>query len=480
MPSKPERLREYRSKRSFEGNPEPSGEGAAPGGEQARFVVQEHHATRLHWDLRLERDGVLASWALPRGFPADPEQNRLAVHTEDHPLEYIDFHGQIPEGNYGAGKMTIWDRGTYETEKWEERKVVVRFHGDRVQGRYALFQTRGKDWMIHRMDPPDPEREPMPEAIEPMKATLATLPADDEAWGYEIKWDGVRAIAYCEPGHLRLESRTLREITPQYPELGPLLLELEGVPVVLDGELVAFGEDGRPSFQRLQRRIHLGSAAEVKRRMREVPVTYVIFDLLYRDGRSLLELPYEERRAELEHLELNGAAWQTPAYHRGDGAALLAASKAQGLEGIVAKRLRSPYRPGRRSRDWLKVKNVRSQELVIGGWQPGKGRRSGELGALLVGYYDGEGLRYAGKVGTGFGDADLKLLRERLEPLAAKRSPFSGGRPPKEAVFVEPELVAEIEFNEWTKAATLRHPSYKGLRADKPATDVVREQPEAG
>jgi bifunctional non-homologous end joining protein LigD len=250
--------------------------------------------------------------------------------------------------------------------------------------------------------------------------------------------------------------------------------------VVLDGELVAFGEDGRPSFQRLQRRIHLGSAAEVKRRMQEVPVTYVIFDLLYRDGRSLLELPYEERRAELEQLGLNGDAWQTPAYHRGDGAALLAASKAQGLEGIVAKRLRSPYRPGRRSRDWLKVKNVRSQELVIGGWQPGKGRRSGELGALLVGYYDGDELRYAGKVGTGFGDADLKLLRGRLEPLAAKQSPFSGGRPPKEAVFVEPELVAEIEFNEWTNAGTLRHPSYKGLRADKPATDVVREQPEAG
>lgn len=471
------RLGEYRAKRSFEATPEPADDDDAAAADASRFVVQEHHATRLHWDLRLERDGVLASWALPRGFPASPEQNRLAVQTEDHPLSYIDFEGQIPEGNYGAGKMTIWDSGVYEVEKWEERKLVVRFHGARVQGRFALFQTRGKDWLIHRMDPPAPDREPMPESIEPMKATLAKLPVDDAGWAYEIKWDGVRAVAYCEPGRLRLESRTLREITPQYPEIGAILLELEGKPVVLDGELVAFDEDGRPSFQRLQRRIHLSSAAEVRRRMAEVPVTYVIFDLLHADGRSLLELPYLERRAELEALGLNGASWQTPAYHRGDGEALLAASKAQGLEGIVAKRLRSAYRPGRRSREWLKVKNVRAQELVIGGWQPGKGRRSGELGALLVGYYVGDELRYAGKVGTGFGAADLKLLRERLEPLGSKVNPFTGGRPPKDSRFVEPELVAEIEFSEWTNSATLRHPSYKGLRADTAAADVIREQP---
>jgi len=206
-------------------------------------------------------------------------------------------------------------------------------------------------------------------------------------------------------------------------------------------------------------------------------VTYVIFDLLHLDGRTLVELPYEERRAELEALGLDGDSWQTPSYHRGDGGALLAASRAQGLEGIVAKRLASPYRPGRRGRDWLKVKNVRSQEVVIGGWLPGKGRREGELGALLAGYYDGEELRYAGKVGTGFAARDLRLLRERLEPLARKASPFSGRQPEKGARFVEPELVAEVEFNEWTNAATLRHPSYKGLRDDKPARDVIREEP---
>jgi bifunctional non-homologous end joining protein LigD len=471
-----EKLGTYRDKRSFAQTPEPPGGAAADDGHGARFVIQEHHARRLHWDLRLERDGVLVSWALPRGVPERPEDDRLAVHTEDHPLEYIDFHGEIPEGNYGAGTMTIWDRGTYEAEKFEPRKVVVRFHGERVQGRYALFQTRGKDWLIHRMDPPPEGRELMPEGIEPMKATLAELPASDASWAYEIKWDGVRAIAYCEPGHLRLESRTLRDVTKQYPEVGRIVAELGGRPAVLDGELVAYDEDGRPSFQRLQRRIHVGSETEVRRRAVETPVTYVVFDLLHLDGRTLLERPYEERRAELETLGLEGASWQTPRFHRGDGAALLAASKGQGLEGIVAKRLASPYRPGRRSRDWLKVKNVRSQEIVIGGWLPGKGRREGELGALLAGYYEDGELRYAGKVGTGFAARDLRLLRERLAPLAREDSPFSGRQPEKAARFVEPELVAEVEFNEWTNAGTLRHPSYKGLRDDKPPGEVSREE----
>jgi bifunctional non-homologous end joining protein LigD len=479
-----EGLGEYRRKRSFAETPEPSGRGdGAPGGDRPRFVVHEHHARRLHWDLRLERDGVLVSWALPRGIPDDPDQNRLAVHTEDHPLEYIDFEGEIPAGQYGAGTMSIWDRGTYEAEKFEPKKVVVRFEGERVQGRYALFQTRGDDWMIHRMDPPEPGRDPMPERIEPMKATLAKLPTDDENWGYEIKWDGVRAIAYCTPGQVRLESRNLREITSQYPEARELADRLGARPAVLDGELVAFDEEGRPSFQRLQRRMHVASDSEVRRRRAQVPVTYVLFDLLYLDGRSLVAEPYERRREALEALDLQGDALQAPAYHPGEGAALLDASRERGLEGIVAKRLRSAYLPGRRTREWLKVKNVRSQELVVGGWLPGKGRREGELGALLVGYNERDGgeprLRYAGKVGTGFDAASLRLLRERLEPLATDESPFAGRQPPREARFVEPKLVAEVEFSEWTAAGTLRHPSFKGLRDDKPAADVIREEPAA-
>jgi bifunctional non-homologous end joining protein LigD len=477
-----ERLERYREKRSFDRTPEPGADGGADEGEGGRFVIQEHHARRLHWDFRLERDGVLVSWALPRGVPQDPKQNRLAVRTEDHPLEYLDFEGEIPKGEYGAGEVKIWDRGAYQAEKFEPKKVVVSLEGERVRGRYALFQTRGDDWMIHRMDPPEEGREPMPERIEPMKATLANLPPDEENWGFEIKWDGVRAIAYCEPGHLRLESRNLREITGQYPEVRGLLEQLGARQAVLDGELATFDERGRPSFQRLQTRMHVASDAEVRRRIRDVPVTYAIFDLLYLDGKSLFDVAYEDRRWELEALGLDGESWQTPSYHRGEGSKLQAASRERGLEGIIAKRLGSRYVPGKRSRDWLKVKNVREQEIVIGGWVPGKGRREGEIGALLVGYYEGEGserrLRYAGKVGTGFDAAALRLLSERLKPLRRSDSPFEGRQPQKDAIFVEPKLVAEVVFSEWTNAGTLRHPSYKGLRDDKPATEVVREVPE--
>lgn len=477
------RLAEYRSRRSPSRTPEPPGGGGGGGGDGGRFVIQEHHARRLHWDLRLEREGVLVCWALPRGVPDDPRQDRLAVRTEDHPLAYLDFEGEIPKGEYGAGEMNVWDRGTYSAEKFEPDKVVLRLRGERVEGRYAIFRTRGDDWMIHRMDPPAPGREPIPERLEPMKATLSKLPPDEESWGFEIKWDGVRAIAYCEPGQVRLESRNLREVTRQYPEVRALAGQLGSRTAVLDGELVAFDADGRPSFQRLQRRMHVASEAEVRRRARDAPVTYVIFDLLYLDGDLLLDRGYEERREHLEGLGLEGESWQTPSYHRGDGAALVAASRAQGLEGILAKRLASAYAPGRRSRDWLKIKNTRSQEVVIGGWLPGKGRREGELGALLVGYHvreDGERLlRYAGKVGTGFRDADLRLLRERLQPLRREESPFAGRQPQRGSIFVEPELVCEVEFSEWTQSATLRHPSYKGLRDDKPPTDVVREEPTA-
>jgi bifunctional non-homologous end joining protein LigD len=471
----------YRRKRSFERSPEPAGDGKGEGG-GGRFVIQEHHARRLHWDLRLERDGVLVSWALPRGLPPDPGENRLAVHTEDHPLEYLGFEGEIPKGEYGAGDVRIWDRGTYEAEKFEPAKVVVVLHGERARGRYALFATRDDNWMIHRMDAADPTREPMPEYIEPMKATLGSLPNDDAAYGYEIKWDGVRAIAYCSGGRVRLESRNLLEITDRYPEVRALGRRLGSVEAILDGELVAIDEQGRPSFQRLQRRMHLSSESEVRRRAKQVPVTYMVFDVLYLEGRTTMALSYAERRAKLEALELEGPSWQTPSYHRGEGKAVLDASRRQGLEGIIAKRIDSPYLPGRRTKNWVKVKNVRSQEVVIGGSVPGKGRREEMIGALLVGYYeprDGEpALRYAGKVGTGFTEEDLRRLADLLEPLRRSDSPFVGRRPPRDAVFVDPRLVAEVEFNEWTSAGTLRHPSFKGVREDKDPREVIREEPE--
>ncbi|MGI8802352.1 MAG: DNA ligase D [Solirubrobacteraceae bacterium] len=308
-------------------------------------------------------------------------------------------------------------------------------------------------------------------------ARRGPLPPEDGGWSYEIKWDGIRALTYHRPGaRLRIESRNLNELTARYPELGGLDAALGERPAVLDGEIVALGDDGLPSFERLQQRMHLGSAALVRRRAAEVPVVYVIFDLLYLDGRSTMALPYRDRRVLLEELELSGPAWSTPALHLRDGAGLLAASAARGLEGLVAKRLDSRYEPGGRGGAWLKVKNHNRQEVVIGGWLPGQGRRRAQIGALLVGCFDGGELRYAGRVGTGFGDAELRRLAGLLGPLEQPASPFTGAQPPAEAVHVRPELVAEVEFSEWTRQGMLRHPSYKGLREDKPAHEVSREQ----
>jgi bifunctional non-homologous end joining protein LigD len=501
-----EKLSEYQRKRTFERTPEPSGKKAKPkrsktatkgagrsaGEERAtdgapaatgRFVVQEHRARNLHWDLRLEHDGVAVSWALPKGVPQHPKENRLAVHTEDHPLEYLEFQGVIPKGEYGAGTMDVWDHGTYEAEKFRDDEVILTFAGERVKGRYALFQTSGKNWMIHRMDPPaDAARVPMPSEIRPMMATLSTLPRDEDGWGFEVKWDGVRAIAYSDAGHLRLESRNLRDISSQYPELRRLADELGASQAILDGEVVAFDESGHPDFQRLQTRMHLASDSAIRRRMSDTPVTYLIFDLLYLEGRVLLDSPYEERRSILDRLGLNGESWQTPRYHRGDGAALLEATREQGLEGVVAKRLESRYLPGRRSRAWLKVKNVTEQDLVIGGWLPGEGHRSSTLGALLVGYYEEDGgelrLRYSGRVGSGFTDNTLRDVMERLGPLARDESPFEGRQPHRESRFVEPRLVARVEFREWTRTRTLRAPVFKGLRDDADPAEVRIELPE--
>lgn len=418
---------------------------------------------------------------MPNGIPDDPKRNRKAIRTEDHPLEYLDFEGDIPKGNYGAGSMRIWDRGTYEAEKWRDDEVIATFHGERLNGRYALIRTDGKDWLMHRMDPPaDPGAEPMPEALVPMLAKAGPLPRAGD-WAFEIKWDGVRALVSSEPGRIRIESRNGRDITASYPELRALNRALSHHRAILDGEIVAFDEDGRPSFGRLQQRMHLTNESQVRRRAQEVPVVLVLFDLLWLDGHSLMHLPYDERRARLEALELTGPNWQTPAAHHGDGAALLEATARQGLEGLIAKRRDSPYEPGRRSGAWIKVKNVNRQEVVIAGWLPGEGRRASRIGALVVGVHDETDppspLRYAGRVGTGFTDRTLDELRERLEPLRTDHSPF-GHHPqglPRNVQWVTPSLLAEVEYGEWTSDGLLRHPSFKGLRADKDPADVVRE-----
>lgn len=482
-----QRLTQYRSKRNFSRTPEPkqAGDTAVAAG-SLRFVIQEHHASHLHWDFRLEREGVLVSWAVPKGIPDDPGKNRLAMRVEDHPLSYINFSGEIPEGNYGAGQVYIWDKGTYECHKFRDDEVVVTLHGRRVQGKYVLFRTGGKKWMIHRMDPPqNPALEPMPETLVPMLTRLSALPSDDAHYAYEIKWDGIRAILYVEGGRVRIQSRNLLDITRQYPELRPLGEALGARPAVLDGEIVALDENGRPSFERLQTRMGLVSDSAVRRVMKETPVVYMLFDLLYLEGRNLMPLSYIERRENLAALKLSGPAWQTPAYHRGDGWTMLAASREKNLEGIIAKRLDSRYDPGKRSGAWLKVKNHQRQELVIGGWTPGARHA---IGSLLVGYFDMtaeqaaqagryQHLIYAGGVGTGFTEATLNKLFTLLTPLRRETNPFSSKPPKPDAIFVEPKLVCEVQFTEWTQGHTMRHPAFKGLRMDKEATEVVREIP---
>nr|WP_221203151.1 non-homologous end-joining DNA ligase [Modestobacter versicolor] len=461
-----------------------------PAGNGDTFVVHEHHTPRgrtgerVHWDLRLERDGVLKSWAVPKGPPTQPGLNRLAVPTEDHPLEYASFSGTITAGEYGGGRVSIWDAGRYAAEKWDDDHVTVSFDGRRLTGRYVLFRLPDRTWNVRKLDADPVVDEPVagvPEDLPPMLAAIGELPRrDDLRWGYEFKWDGVRALAHVRAGRVRLRARSGNDVTASYPELHRLPEALAGHDAVVDGEVVAMDGRGRPDFGLLQGRMHR-TGPEVARMAAAAPVTYLVFDLLALDGESLLGLPYTARRERLDALGLVSDRWVTTPWFRGDapgvGDQVQAASLENGLEGVVAKRLDSPYRPGGRGPDWRKVKNIRAQSVVVGGWRPGAGRRAGGIGSLLLGVHDDRGrFVFAGHVGTGF---TARALAE-LEPLLTPRSssPFADALPrevTRDAHWVEPLLVGEVAYTEWTREGRLRHPSWRGLRDDLPPAQVVVE-----
>jgi bifunctional non-homologous end joining protein LigD len=552
-------LHEYRRKRDFSKTPEPAGgEGPSPAGSEAaapavavpggRFVVQRHRATRLHYDFRLEVDGVLASWAVPKGPSLDPAQRRMAVHVEDHPLEYFDFEGVIPKGEYGGGDVIVWDWGTWtpDPETPEPVRAIAdgelkfSLRGEKLRGRFTIVRTSGRgrraafddddgdQWLlIHKRDAdaeagwdaesfprsvktgrtndevkaakdaiwishaPAASAEidlsaakagPMPSFIEPMAATLADRSFDDQDWLFEVKWDGYRIEAVVRDGKPRLYTRNGNDGEAYFPRLLTPATWINAAEAIVDGEVVALDDAGMPDFSLLQ---EVSGSPSTR-------LVYQAFDLLYLDGRSLLRVPLEDRKALLRTVLRSGDRRVRFADHvLGEGRAFLDAAAAQGLEGVIAKHRRSTYEPGTRSKAWLKIKHRPEQELVVGGFTPGEGAAH-ELGAVAVGVYEQEGrarkLRFAGKVGSGFTAATRRMLRRRLEALAIEEPPFDPP-PPKDykgrwggdlkgITWVRPEVVIRAELGGWTRDNLVRQAAYKGLdEGGKPPTEVVRERP---
>jgi bifunctional non-homologous end joining protein LigD len=473
-----QKLTEYKRKRDPKKTSEPFGAKRPRKAKEPIFVVQRHDARRLHYDFRLERDGALASWAVPKGVPLEPGQQNLAVHVEDHPLEYATFEGEIPKGQYGAGSVEIWDSGTYElVEEKKNGGLTVRLHGKRLDGTWALIPAKlsgdEKNWLIIRKKE-EAGSAPRPVSARtyvPMLATLAEDIPRGAGWLFEVKWDGYRAIAKVSGGEATLTSRNGNDLTARFLNVAKEVAKAVKTPAaVLDGEVCALDEAGRSSFSAMQQ----GKAG--------TPLVYYVYDLLEVEGEPLVDLPLVERRKRLEKLldKRNRCVRLSEAFD--DGAALLEAAEQQGLEGIVAKRLDSRYIQGKRTRDWLKIKTHGEQEFVIAGFTKGTGRRASSFGSLVLGYYRGDELVYAGNVGTGFNSREIEKLLDKLRPLKRPTSPFPEvPKMPKvrksDVIWVEPELVCEVEFAEWTHDGRLRAPSYKGLREDKPAEEVRREEP---
>jgi len=534
-------LETYRSKRDFARTPEPE---PGPVGEgSGRFVVQRHRASRLHYDLRLEIGGVLVSWAVPRGPTLDPDERRMAMRTEDHPIEYLEFEGTIPSGEYGAGDMIVWDWGTFAPEETDDPAAAV-LAGERLHGRYTIIQTGGRrdafgrmsepgQWLlIHKRDdtavpgwdpeehatsvktgrtndevaagvephlqapPPSVEPEPdlsaarpaaLPDFVKPMLATMTEGAFDDPDWLYEIKWDGYRVEAVVHPKGVRLWTRNRIDAATYFPDLAGPADWITAREAVVDGEVVALDPEGRPDFSLLQDRTGLrGLEAATGRRSpdgpritaeerKAIPLAYMVFDLLHLDGNTLLDVPLEERKRLLRRVIRPHPMVRYAAHVVGDGDAFVRAAADRGLEGVVAKRCASRYEPGKRSRDWLKIKLRREQELVVAGWLPGKGS-AGELGSLIVAVNADGRLRHAGQVGSGFSSTMRRQLLDALRPLRRDASPLDPVPRLPDPRWAEPRIVIRAEFAEWTTDGLLRQAAFKGIEVGKEPGAVVREE----
>ncbi|MCC6857615.1 MAG: DNA ligase D [Bryobacterales bacterium] len=510
-------LEEYARKRSFSKTPEPRP--AVEPSSGSRFFVQRHDATRLHYDFRLEIDGVLKSWAVPKGPSLDPADKRMAVHVEDHPLDYGNFEGNIPAGNYGAGSVMLWDRGTYEligdaaaAEQLRRGDLKFRLHGVKLNGSFALVHMKGRgkgnDWLLikkkdeyavpgwdiesqaasvltgrtqEQIAKELPAREPagkpaaqspMPRGIEVMKAFLAEAPPREGGWIYEIKWDGVRSLCYVENGAVRLVSRNGNVMDRQYPELSVLPHQVSARTAVLDGEIVALDPKGRPSFALLQNRITQSDPNSIAHLSRSKPVVLYLFDLLYADGEDLRDQPLLERKQRLASIVKPGGVIRISEHFPGSADLLLEAARENGLEGIVAKRAQSRYE-SQRSRDWLKIKVVSQQEFVICGFTEGEREH---FGSLVLGVHRDGRLEYVGCVGSGFDQKLMEAVHRLLEPLVTTRPPFeTDPKIGRRVTWVRPELVCEVRFASWTEDGRLRAPVFLGLRPDADPAETIEE-----
>jgi bifunctional non-homologous end joining protein LigD len=499
-------LEEYRRKRVFSRTPEPPAKAAER--EENRFFIQRHSARRLHYDLRLEMDGVLKSWALPNGPTLDPAIKRLAVHVEDHPLDYGSFEGTIPSGNYGAGNVILWDRGTYEwagektpAQQWAAGDLKFRLHGQKLAGEFALVRTnrsKGKDWLLIKKkdfavrtgwDPESDTRSvlqgtaeisaiegavkaEMPTALEPMLATLTTAVPSGTDWLYEVKWDGYRALCFLADGKVRMLSRRGNKLEKQFAPVAEALPQcVKAETAIIDGEVVALDENGKPSFQHLQNFTGFGTKPALKG-VAPPPLNFFAFDLLYLNGYDLRKAALIDRRQLLASILLPHETVRYSDHFAGKGDELLQAVRAQGLEGIIAKQAQSRYE-SRRSNAWLKIKVTAQQDFVVCGHIEGE---RDYFGALVLGYYKDKELVYAGNVGSGFTQQSLKAVFEKIEPLIVKKPVLSDV--PKEigqVTWAKPELVCTVKFTSWTGDNRLRAPVFLGLRNDVSAAEVVRE-----